>query len=457
MQPLFFVYTQNAYKKGRVRKWGDIDITENMSYNSSVAKLNPFRYRGYYYDAETGLYYLNSRYYDPSIGRFINADDISYIQPTDINGLNLFAYCGNIPVNRLLKEEQVQNIAEQFHRYCYVTDEYIEGAVNIVPSGLYPPVSVPEPIVLFTSGTTGKFKGIRLTQSGLLFNIKEITKIVRYKPEDKMLISRSLAHIAALVGDLFVGIFSGVSFSFYDGPFSPWAIKKEIQEKRITLWNGTPTCLFSCAVMHTEIPIEKCVLSGEVLTESVYERIKKRMPKTIFYVGYGMTEAAPRISMGRLPKRIQRGYAGKLLKGIKAQSCNGEIKIKSPALACGYIGEAGFMGKWFHTHDRGYIKGKKVYVLGRVDGLIVRGGVNIDPVMIEEAIQADRNIAHCKVYGKPDEILGQKICAVVQPLNAGIVTAEYVMDLCRKQLPEFMQCNKIEIIENFKIGVTGKK
>ena len=362
-----------------------------------------------------------------------------------------------IPVNRLLKEEQVQNIAEQFHRYCYVTDEYIEGAVNIVPSGLYPPVSVPEPIVLFTSGTTGKFKGVRLTQSGLLFNIKEITKIVRYKPEDKMLISRSLAHIAALVGDLFVGIFSGVSFSFYDGPFSPWAIKKEIQEKRITLWNGTPTCLFSCAVMHTEIPIEKCVLSGEVLTECVYERIKKRMPKTIFYVGYGMTEAAPRISMGRLPKRIQRGYAGKLLKGIKAQSCNGEIKIKSPALACGYIGEAGFMGKWFHTHDRGYIKGKKVYVLGRVDGLIVRGGVNIDPVMIEEAIQADRNIAHCKVYGKPDEILGQKICAVVQPLNAGIVTAEYVMDLCRKQLPEFMQCNKIEIIENFKIGVTGKK
>ena len=77
---------------------GDIDITEDVLYNNSVAKLNPFRYRGYYYDAETGLYYLNSRYYDPSIGRFINADDIGYIQPTDINGLNLFAYCGNNPV-----------------------------------------------------------------------------------------------------------------------------------------------------------------------------------------------------------------------------------------------------------------------------------------------------------------------------------------------------------------------
>ena len=98
MQPLSFVYTQNAHKRGRVRKGAGIDITENMSYNSDIAKLNPFRYRGYYYDTETGLYYLNSRYYDPSVGRFINADDISYIRPTDINGLNLFAYCGNNPV-----------------------------------------------------------------------------------------------------------------------------------------------------------------------------------------------------------------------------------------------------------------------------------------------------------------------------------------------------------------------
>ncbi len=94
VHPLFLI----THEREQVWKWVGIDITENMSYNNSVAKLNPFRYRGYYYDAESGLYYLNSRYYDPSIGRFINADDISYIQPTDINGLNLFAYCGNNPV-----------------------------------------------------------------------------------------------------------------------------------------------------------------------------------------------------------------------------------------------------------------------------------------------------------------------------------------------------------------------
>ena len=91
-------YKYDAWGNHRIYNSVGIDITEDMSYNNNVAKLNPFRYRGYYYDTETGLYYLNSRYYDPSIGRFINADDIGYIQPEQINGLNLFAYCGNNPV-----------------------------------------------------------------------------------------------------------------------------------------------------------------------------------------------------------------------------------------------------------------------------------------------------------------------------------------------------------------------
>jgi len=64
----------------------------------AIAECNPFRYRGYYYDEESGLYYLNTRYYDPEVGRFINADDISEADPETINGLNLFAYCYNNPI-----------------------------------------------------------------------------------------------------------------------------------------------------------------------------------------------------------------------------------------------------------------------------------------------------------------------------------------------------------------------
>ena len=63
-----------------------------------IAEKNAIRYRGYYYDEETGFYYLKTRYYDPEIGRFITIDDTSYLDPDAINGLNLYAYCGNNPV-----------------------------------------------------------------------------------------------------------------------------------------------------------------------------------------------------------------------------------------------------------------------------------------------------------------------------------------------------------------------
>ena len=66
---------------------------------STLGAMNPLHYRGYVYDTETGLYYLNSRYYNPVWGRFINADN-QITTGSDLTGTNLFAYCGNNPVNR---------------------------------------------------------------------------------------------------------------------------------------------------------------------------------------------------------------------------------------------------------------------------------------------------------------------------------------------------------------------
>ena len=61
--------------------------------------LNPFRYRGYYYDKETQLFYCNSRYYSSELCRWISPDSIEYLDPESISGLNLYAYCGNDPIN----------------------------------------------------------------------------------------------------------------------------------------------------------------------------------------------------------------------------------------------------------------------------------------------------------------------------------------------------------------------
>ena len=76
--------------------WGRNTCIDNTTVN--LGTLNPFRYRGYYFDTEIGLYYLKTRYYDPAIGRFISIDGIEYLDAETVNGLNLYAYCNNNPV-----------------------------------------------------------------------------------------------------------------------------------------------------------------------------------------------------------------------------------------------------------------------------------------------------------------------------------------------------------------------
>ena len=91
--------------------WGRVlDVIDNSGIN--LSELNPYRYRGYVYDAETGLYYVNSRYYDPQTGRYINIDD-SFQYGDDVLDCNMFIYCNNNPVNFIStienKETEVKN------------------------------------------------------------------------------------------------------------------------------------------------------------------------------------------------------------------------------------------------------------------------------------------------------------------------------------------------------------
>ena len=75
--------------------WGNCTIE---SQTGGMGDINPIRYRGYYYDGETGLYYLLTRYYDPTIGHFISPDGFEYLDPETIGAINLYAYCRYNPV-----------------------------------------------------------------------------------------------------------------------------------------------------------------------------------------------------------------------------------------------------------------------------------------------------------------------------------------------------------------------
>ena len=77
--------------------YGNIKSISDVS-GGNIGQLNPFRYKGYYYDDDTDMYYCKSRFYVPKWRRWLNSDSINYLDPQNITCLNLFAYCNNNPV-----------------------------------------------------------------------------------------------------------------------------------------------------------------------------------------------------------------------------------------------------------------------------------------------------------------------------------------------------------------------
>ena len=92
-------YGYDAWGKLLSVKDGSGNVLTPTTNSTHIGILNPFRYRGYFYDDESGLYYLNSRYYDPQTGRFVNSDSILVLD--NLLGTNLYAYCANDPVNNI--------------------------------------------------------------------------------------------------------------------------------------------------------------------------------------------------------------------------------------------------------------------------------------------------------------------------------------------------------------------
>ena len=136
--------------------WGKLlNITDTSG--TDIGAINPLRYRGYYYDTETGFYFLQSRYYDPTVGRFINAD--GYVSTGQgISGYNMFAYCGNDPVNR----------ADDNGEFWHIVGGAVIGATISIVMKIVTNVASGESITsgLLTAGLAGAISG-GLAASGI--------------------------------------------------------------------------------------------------------------------------------------------------------------------------------------------------------------------------------------------------------------------------------------------------
>ncbi len=111
-------YRYTAYGKVTIKEYSEEQIGE----------INPIRYKGYYYDSETLMYYLMTRYYDPELCRFISPDDVSYLDPSTINGLNLYCYCYNNPISYA---------DPSGHMAFWLACGLVLGAIGLIGGGVY--------------------------------------------------------------------------------------------------------------------------------------------------------------------------------------------------------------------------------------------------------------------------------------------------------------------------------
>ena len=149
--------------------WGNHKIVDGygntITSSTHIGIINPIRYRSYYYDTETGLYYLHARYYDPVIGRFISPDDVDYIDPETINGLNLYAYCGNNPVMNIDPTGHwIDTIFDLISLGISVIEVVINPADPLAWAGL---AGDAFDLIPFVTGVGETIKGVKVIKKGI--------------------------------------------------------------------------------------------------------------------------------------------------------------------------------------------------------------------------------------------------------------------------------------------------
>lgn len=332
-------------------------------------------------------------------------------------------------------------------------------------------------VVLYTSGTSGKPKGVMLSHENILSNMNAIGMYFTIDQTDRILIQRSLCHATALVGEFMLSLVKGVPIVYYEGPYSPFNIAKYIDEYKCTTFCTTQTVFNQMMITkkNRHFPtLKKVSFSGEPLLKPVVNRLKEDFPDIEFYNNYGLTEASPRVcSLSPIHFWKKAPSAGMPLNNVSIRVVDenkeelkkpfeiGELQVKGPNVAIGYWKEEQLTAQmlqdgWLKTRDLAYFDEEGfVYIVGRKDDMIIRGGVNIYPSEIENELLLENSILEACVYGAEDELYGQKICLEVIPSSSEITIKE-IMQLCRRKLDPYKIPDNITIVKELNRTSTGK-
>lgn len=313
--------------------------------------------------------------------------------------------------------------------------------------------------IVFTSGTTGTPKGVMLSEDAIIENLKAIEGYFAVRAGQKMTIMRPLVHISALTGELLFGLYQGLELSFSEGSFQPQKAAQIFRENGTEVIGCTPTVLYHLYRYLADTSLTDIVISGERISSGLVAMLKPLGDKIHFYNVYGLTENSPRVT-ALCPQDFFRkiGSVGKAIRNTQLKMKDGELLVQSGSLMTGYYRRAELTNKklrdgWLYTGDLAEIdKDGFVYILGRKDGMIIRGGVNVFPEDIESEAKSIEGVSACIAYGEDDLRFGQRVCLDY----TGTANADMVHRKLAERLPSRMVPSKVRQVKSIATTASGK-
>ena len=329
-------------------------------------------------------------------------------------------------------------ILAQWRRGPWAADENSAETLVVPSSGDVTPDRENETaVIVFTSGTSGRAKAVKLPHRALLSGLQMMLHITKQVP---LQFDASRSEIALHTGPLFhVGgpqvmlrsIAVGNTLVFLAGRFDPADVLALIERHKINRWTAVPT-MISRALDHPDVntrdlrSLAAIGMGGAPVHPDLLERLRTGLPGVDLRVaiGYGLTEnTGPATAASGADTAKYPGTSGRPLPCVeiridpKPDLPDGEILIRSPTLMTGYYGidETPIDAEgWLHTGDLGRVdQTGRLWITGRSKELIIRGGENIAPAAVEKALNSLPEVSESAVIGVPHPDLGEEVMAFV--------------------------------------------
>jgi long-chain acyl-CoA synthetase len=344
-----------------------------------------------------------------------------------------------------------------------------------------PPLQVfpeDEAELLYTTGTTGRPKGVLLTHSNLLAEAQFIVAGHKLTENDRGLCLLPLFHINAQVVNLISGLFSGGSI-ILPRQFSASTFWSTLANYEATWFNAVPT-IYSILLNRPKEEVEHLELSrvqfgrsaSAPLPVSVQQAFEERFHIPIIET-YGISETASQVTTN--PREVSKRKLGSV---GKAQGCEvkivnsdgqelpwgeeGEIVVRGKNVMKGYYKDSkataeALRGGWFHSGDLGYLDEQGfLFITGRLKELIIRGGENIAPREIDEVLYSHPKIQDAATVGIPDPIYGEEVKSFVVLKPGQECSEKEILDYCRQHLADFKCPKSISFLKEMPKSPTGK-